>query len=505
MNSSAPQDLDTSQVDACITLLRELAGDRDRLYQLDAGRRRALLVAAGELSRPARDVLIASARARRKNERRERKRRDIALLAATGMRAAQRASLPPDLPRLAAADGDGDLGPELAEARSCYVCKAGYRRVHYFYHSMCPACARLNHAKRQQTADLRGRVALVTGARVKIGFQTVLSLLRAGAHVVATTRFPRDAAARYAREPDHAAWADRLDLHGLDLRHTPSVEVFAAHLERRLARLDFLVNNAAQTVRRPPAFYAHLLAGEDRPAAAAASPMLAAHDTLCAELRGATGGQPDGIVSWRGGDPALGLLAAPALSQLPLTPDDRDELGFQPGELDLDLQQVDRRAVNSWRLALAEVPVPEILEVHLVNAIAPCVLTGRLRRLMERQHTGDKHVVNVSAMEAQFSRKKKTDKHPHTNMAKAALNMMTRTSAVDYARAGIFMNSVDTGWVTDEDPLHHVDRKQEVHDFHPPLDAVDGAARVLDPIYTGFATGRHPWGLFLKDYRSVDW
>ncbi|HEU5059367.1 MAG TPA: SDR family oxidoreductase [Kofleriaceae bacterium] len=505
MTRSTPQRLDTAQVDACITLLRELAADRDRLHELDPGRRRALVVAAGQLSRPERDALVAAARTRRKRERRERKHRDIELLAATGIRAAQRASLPPELPRRAGPDGDTDLGPELAEPRACYVCKAAYRRVHFFYHSMCPDCARLNHAKRLQTADLRGRVALVTGARVKIGYQTALSLLRAGARVIATTRFPRDAAARYAREPDHAGWADRLDIHGLDLRHTPSVEVFAAHLERRLPRLDFLINNAAQTVRRPPAFYAHLLAGEEQPVAAAARAMLAAHEALCAELRGAAGEVQEGIVAWRGGDPALGLLAAPALSQLPLTPDDRDAAGFQPGELDLDLQQVDRRPVNSWRLALAEVPVAELLEVHLVNAIAPCVLSARLRPLMERQRTGDKHIVNVSAMEAQFARKKKTDKHPHTNMAKAALNMMTRTSAVDYARAGIFMNSVDTGWVTDEDPLHHVDRKQAVHDFHPPLDAVDGAARVLDPIYTGLATGRHPWGLFLKDYRSVDW
>jgi NAD(P)-dependent dehydrogenase (short-subunit alcohol dehydrogenase family) len=377
--------------------------------------------------------------------------------------------------------------------------------VHFFYHSMCPDCARLNHAKRQQTADLRGRVALVTGARLKIGYQTALSLLRAGAHVIATTRFPRDAASRYAREPDAATWTGRLDIHGLDLRHTPSVEVFAAHLDRRLGRLDFLINNAAQTVRRPPGFYAHLLAGEQGPVGPLARAMLAAHQDLCAELRGGTGGAEDAIVAWRGGDPALGLLAAPALTQLPLTPDDQEQLGFPPGELDLDAQQVDRRRVNSWRLALAEVPAAELLEVHLVNAIAPFILTSRLRPLMERQRTDDKHVVNVSAMEAQFSRKKKTDKHPHTNMAKAALNMMTRTSAVDFARAGIFMNSVDTGWVTDEDPLHHVDRKQEVHDFHPPLDAVDGAARVLDPLYTGFATGRHPWGLFLKDYRSVDW
>jgi NAD(P)-dependent dehydrogenase (short-subunit alcohol dehydrogenase family) len=499
--SRAPGDQD---VDAAIDLLRQLATDRERLYSLDPDRRRALLIAAGELSRPDREALIASSRARRKRERTERKHRDMAVLAGTAIRAAQRKSVYVP-PRLALPEGDSDLGAELEEARACYVCKDTYRRVHFFYHAMCPDCARLNYHKRFQTADLRGRVALVTGARVKIGYQIALSLLRGGARVVATTRFPHDAAARYTREPDHAAWADRLEIHGLDLRHAPSVELLADHLDRRLGQLDFLINNAAQTVRRPPVFYAHLIAGEEQPPPPASRPLLAAHAALCAELGGGDGTAADGIIAWRGGAAALGLVAAPRLSQLPLTPDDHEPLGFPAGELDPDLQQVDRRTVNSWRLGLAEVSTPELLEVHLVNAIAPFILNARLKPLMSRRPTGDKHIVNVSAMEAQFSRHKKTDRHPHTNMAKAALNMMTRTSAVDYAHAGIFMNSVDTGWVTDEDPLHHVDRKQRVHDFHPPLDAVDGAARVLDPIYTGLSTGNHPWGLFLKDYRPVEW
>jgi NAD(P)-dependent dehydrogenase (short-subunit alcohol dehydrogenase family) len=140
-----------------------------------------------------------------------------------------------------------------------------------------------------------------------------------------------------------------------------------------------------------------------------------------------------------------------------------------------------------------------------VNAVAPFVLTRTLRPLLLSTPGRDKHVVHVSAMEAQFSRRKKTERHPHTNMAKAALNMLTRTSAAEWAEDGIFMNSVDTGWVTDEDPLIHVARKQEEHRFHPPLDSVDGAARVLDPYFTGLSTGEHPFGLFWKDYRPVDW
>jgi NAD(P)-dependent dehydrogenase (short-subunit alcohol dehydrogenase family) len=363
---------------------------------------------------------------------------------------------------------------------------------------MCRNCGDFNYAKREHSANLSGRVALVTGARVKIGFQAALKLLRAGAQVVVLTRFPIDAAARYAQEPDYADWHGRLQIHGLDLRHTPSVEIFSRWLAAELPRLDYLLNNACQTVRRPAGFFRHLLDRESAGAAALPDMQrapLKQHESLChALVAPEPRSQPEG------------LLHSAALSQRRYLDEDylEGEALFPTGRLDEDGQQVDQRDVNSWRLRLHEVQTPELLEVHLVNAIAPYILNARLKPLMMKSGARDLHIVNVSAMEGQFYRTTKTDKHPHTNMAKAALNMMTRTSAPDYLRDGIHMNAVDTGWVTDEDPAVHAARKAE-EGFSPPLDIIDGAARIVDPIFSGVNTGTHMWGQFLKDYRPAPW
>jgi NAD(P)-dependent dehydrogenase (short-subunit alcohol dehydrogenase family) len=389
------------------------------------------------------------------------------------------------------------------------VCKKPFSRLHRFYDQMCGACGDENFARRSAAVDLRGRVALVTGARVKIGYQAAILLLRAGCRVVACTRFPRDAAARYAREPDFAAWSDRLSIFGADLRHTPSVELLCQHLDATLPRLDFQIHNACQTVRRPPGFYAHLLDREHAPADAVAPEeraLLGEYERLRAAIgdrQRAAGVSAPALLSQAASDADL-LLADKTTVEL-----------FPRGVLDQDLQQVDLRSHNSWRLALHEVPTLELLEVLLVNATAPFVMTARLKPLMLRSRaappgtatSGDaaKHVVLVSAMEGQFYREHKTDKHPHTNMAKAALNMIVRTSAPDYARDGIHLNAVDTGWVTDEDPAHLAARKVEEHAFSPPLDIVDGAARIVAPIMDGFRTGRHAAGLFFKDYRPTPW
>jgi NAD(P)-dependent dehydrogenase (short-subunit alcohol dehydrogenase family) len=522
-----PADL-AVQVTQALPLLQYLADDIRRLADIDEALRIKLVSLAGALSRPDRYTRRALGKAISRQKASKEKQDDREVLATTGIRALRKDAvfktpLPMPSPALQAAmleapaldvansgvdpwaqaEAERAAAPrQVHAAKICYVCKQAYRQLHWFYDQMCSECADFNWTKRNQTADLQNRVVLITGARVKIGYQAAMKLLRADATTVVVTRFPSDAAARFAAETDSDVWQHRLHIYGCDLRHTPSVEALCQHLLATLPRLDGIINNACQTVRRPAGFYNHLLQAESQ-TQRLNSPALQRYIGWTNDRNRLALGSSHQPAS--GGE--IGFHDPVALSQVPLLPQDLDRGNhlFPAGQLDADLQQVDLRDFNSWRMRLTDVPTTELVEVQLVNAIAPFVINARLKPLMSVVASQDTHIVNVSAMEGQFYRRWKTDKHPHTNMAKAALNMMTRTSASDYRRDGIHMNSVDTGWVSDEDPSQLAARKLDVHNFHPPLDIVDGAARIVDPLFDGLNSGRHQWGIFIKDYKPAPW
>jgi NAD(P)-dependent dehydrogenase (short-subunit alcohol dehydrogenase family) len=503
------------QINQCLDILQQLNTDTNQIFDLPEEQRVALMTAAGQLSRPDKKEHARRKKEAKKAAVQKLRNKDKSARKTTGIRSA-RESIVFMAPKMIALTGNEDeKAVELESPRNCYVCKEKFDTLHHFYDTMCKECGDFNYAKRFQTADLTDQVALVTGSRLKIGYHITLLMLQAGATVIATTRFPVDSALRFSKEPDFHKWGKRLKIHGLDLRHTPSVEIFCNYIEQQYSRLDILINNAAQTVRRPAGFYHHLIANEELPTQElpiSAQNLLADHNSCLEELRSLSTGyseneQKNLPVSWHGKQLGIGLHASAKLSQIPYSIDNTlpTEEVFPVGKLDADLQQVDLRKTNSWRLKLGEIHTNEMLEVQLVNSVAPFVLCNRLANLMKKEDTGMKHIINVSAMEGKFHRWRKQDRHPHTNMAKAALNMMTHTSASDFAKYGIYMNAVDTGWVTDEDPVDLANSKVEVHDFQPPLDIVDGAARVLDPLFDGINVGKHWCGKFLKDYRPIDW
>ncbi|OBB59198.1 short-chain dehydrogenase [Mycobacterium sp. 852013-51886_SCH5428379] len=396
----------------------------------------------------------------------------------------------------------GATAGTLLRSRACYICKTHHTVVDAFYHQLCPDCAALNHAKRDARTDLTGKHALLTGGRAKIGMYIALRLLRDGAHTTITTRFPNDAVRRFASMPDSADWLHRLRVVGIDLRDPAQVVALADTVAAR-GPLDILINNAAQTVRRAPGSYAALVEAEKTPAPELVDVVSfdRVSDAHPAALAGslATHHTPHAPSS------PGSLRSCPPVSELALAARSASPERIAAGTaIDAGGMLPDTAPVNSWTQRVHEVDAMELLEVQLCNQTAPFILVSRLRPAMAASPARRKYIVNVSAMEGQFSRAYKGPGHPHTNMAKAALNMLTRTSAGEMLeRDGILMTAVDTGWITDERP-HPTKLRLADEGFHAPLDLVDGAARVYDPIVRGEA-GEDLYGCFLKDYSPAKW
>ncbi|MBT2493733.1 SDR family NAD(P)-dependent oxidoreductase [Streptomyces sp. ISL-96] len=471
--------IDPDRMAVCLSVL-------DELDKLDVDHPDAIAV------RRATAGIYRTVKQRRRQERRAAKTaHDRAVTHATATGSAERID---DETQgvLPSSSATAEIAGILQRPRSCYICKTRYVEVDAFYHQLCQPCAAENRSRRDARTDLTGKRALLTGGRAKIGMYIALRLLRDGAHTTITTRFPNDAIRRFKAMPDSDEWINRLKIVGIDLRDPAQVVALADSVAAE-GPLDILINNAAQTVRRSPRAYSELIGAESAP--------LPAGELPAAEVIGAFGSgaqlalptaRPEGLTAQQVTDLAL-VTGSTSLARI--------EAGtaIDAGGLVPDLDDT-----NSWIQTVSEVDPVELLEVQLCNSTAPFILISRLRPAMAAAAAKRKYVVNVSAMEGVFSRGYKGAGHPHTNMAKAALNMLTRTSAQEMLETdGILMTAVDTGWITDERP--HPDKMRLAEEgFHAPLDLIDGAARVYDPIVRG-EDGEDLFGVFLKDYAPANW
>lgn len=376
----------------------------------------------------------------------------------------------------------------------CYICRKqiSARNSHPFYKRMCKDCGDMNWKKRQEFVSLEGYIALVTGGRIKIGYETSLKLLRSGAFVIVTTRFPVDAINRYCIEKDFSEWCNRLIIYQIDFRKIQSVYTLIDFLYNKLMYIDILINNAAQTVRHTCDYYRELIQTEEKE-----------YQQLPAYLKSLIIRQDDtsNLVSLQSS--LDNLLPLPSLKLESVSQKD-SAIAHSKTTSFFASEVSEKIEINSWTSKACDISLVEMLEVQLINVTAPFALCTGLRQLMEQSIHQYKYIINVSAMEGKFSKKNKNCFHPHTNMAKASLNMLTRTSAQDFIKSGIIMNSVDTGWITDENP-DWIRKQNEDWGLTPPLDARDGASRLCNPIFSSIAHGNHEYGMFFKDYVQTEW
>ncbi|MFF1510881.1 SDR family NAD(P)-dependent oxidoreductase [Streptomyces sp. NPDC058326] len=481
--------VDPDRLAVCLSVL-------DELDKLDVDHPDAIRV------RRATAGIYRTVKQRRRQERRAAKTaNDKAVTEATATGSAQRIDDETEGLLPSSVTEEGRIAGILQRPRSCYVCKTRFVEVDYFYHQLCQPCAALNRAKRDASADLTGKRALLTGGRAKIGMYIALRLLRDGAHTTITTRFPKDAVRRFKAMEDSADWIHRLEVVGIDLRD-PAQAVALADRMAEDGPLDILINNATQTVRRLPSAYAALVEGENAPLPAGDLPerhVIGAFNSGAVAELGSSSALPAGVSGLDAQQVAdLALVAGNASIARHLDGTAIDAGGLVPDVVDS----------NTWVQSIEQISPVELLETQLCNYTAPFILISKLRPVMaeaaKKASSGRSYVVNVSAMEGVFSRGYKGAGHPNTNAAKAAMNMVTRTSGQEmFETDGILMTSVDTGWITDERP--HFDKLRLAEaGFHAPLDLVDGAARVYDPIVRGEG-GEDLYGCFLKDYAPANW
>ena len=387
----------------------------------------------------------------------------------------------------------------------CYICSENYDEIHHFYHKLCKICGDFNEQKRNQLFDLTGKIALVTGGRVKIGYQVCIQLLRNKCSVIATTRFPKDAIKRFSEEKDFDEWKDRILVYGIDFRNISKVYEFCNFLKERFNRLDIIINNAAQSIRRDFAYFSHLKEFEEKDFEENDPkknillnssnelnnfPLQFLNQEKQTEVK-----NQKSIMKHENQDKSHELSLVPLLK----SENYLDISKFPEQVLDINKQQVDLSNRNSWVKQIDEIEFTEFVEAQFINSWSPYILISELKSIFKENFIEQKKfIINVTSSEGRFNLENKTSAHPHTNMSKAALNMITRTCGAHFEKFNVYMNSVDTGWISEMKP------KGFLLNRDLPLDEIDGAMRIIDPIFSGLKNKDYNvHSALFKDYKEL--
>ena len=404
--------------------------------------------------------------------------------------------------------------------RNCYICKEKLvlENIHKFYGNLCKKCGDYNYSFRTIKLNFEGRIAIVTGGRVKIGYYIATKLLSYGAKVLITSRFPKDTLFKYQQDPEYERWKNNLIIYPIDFRIFESTIKFVKFISENFPHVDILVNNAAQTIRRTASYYKYLLPTETKELNPEDEKIVIKNDyiNLQKQLKEGEKSKKDkkeienSLISLvNNKDPQYKeiLPLSVIASQIRIMEEkEQPHVTVMGG----DGQPYDfSQGKNSWNFELDEIPFQEFTEVQVINTWTPYYLCVKLKPLMMQSPFPDKYIVNVTSVEGIFNHFKRSS-HVHTNMAKAALNMFTRTCGSYLKDMGIYMTCVDTGWISPMNEMNSLldknKKKSYENEFvNVPLDELDGAMRVLHPIIEGIKNKNYLYGILLKDYIKSPW
>jgi NAD(P)-dependent dehydrogenase (short-subunit alcohol dehydrogenase family) len=350
----------------------------------------------------------------------------------------------------------------------CYICKKCYDSDIYIesYNNLCISCSQENYTNKNLKADLSSMSFLVTGGRVKLGFSSALKLLRMGASVVTTTRYPHFAMRNYQSEPDYVNWKDKLVIVQCDF--TKLEEIYSMLKLLDAHNFNGIINNACQTIRASSLYYSTVQGIE----AGIESSMIENNDTVLETQ----------LVSYN-------KISSPQVLNNTVYGTELAEFALDTKtNVFKDVQDIPH--LNSWDKKIDEISPEEIVECTLINQLVPTLLINKLKPRLQ----SPKFIINVTSLEGSFHNNK-NDKHPHTNMCKASMNMLIRTLGEDSDK-DLHVYAINPGYVSGVCP--------QLSKYAIGLD--DGASRIIYPIVRlGLGHALTKDYAMMQNYKPASW